>query len=205
MDISNKTLAWLLIGSIVVSLLGTFSALNRLQQLGVTGAATGIAKVNISSTASIIFSVDTVDWGTGYVNTTTGGNNCTLYTDGTSNGDDCEGFSTVTQGLILENNGNQVVNVSIASDKDAAAFIGGSNPSPEFKWKFSENEQGSCTSQGSTGWTDWADVSTTAITLCNSFDYVDTNDTIKIDLYVLIPYTATPGERQATLTVTIEQ
>ena len=125
MDISNKTLAWLLIGAIIVSILGTFTALNRIQKLGITGAATttqGTATVNITTSQSIRFAVATIDWGTGGVNTTAGYNNCTLYTDGTSNGPGCYGFDTVSQGLVLENDGNQNVNVTIVSDKDAHSW-----------------------------------------------------------------------------------
>jgi len=209
MDISNKTLAWLLVGAIVVSLIGTFTSINRLQRISISGAATssdtGNATVYINTTASLIFSVATVDWGTGYVNTTAGEHNCTMMTDGTANSDGCVGFNTVTQGLVIENNGNKNFStVQLKSDENASGFIGGGDaadaPSPEFQWKISQNETGSC---GTIHDTTWTDVNTTnpGTVICNNFHFEDTNDSIRVDLRIVIPYDAA-GDKIATLTAT---
>lgn len=205
-DISNKTLAILLLCTIFISITIILTSLHRLNQLGITGAsttATGNATVNITTLRAIRFTVSTIDWGSGSVNTTGGYVNCTLNTSGTgSKGSGCIGFNTVT-GLILENIGNENINVTIQSNATAAQFIGGSNPSPEFKWAFSNNESSSCITQGPSGWGSFVDVSTSPIVLCHNFSYLDSSDSIRVDLYVLIPYTAPNGTRTATITATI--
>ncbi len=203
MDISNRSLALILLVALAVSLFGTFTALNKIQKLGITGAATsdtGTATLNISTTQSITFTTNSVDWGTGGINTTAGYTTCDLYTDGTSNSAGCYGFNTVTQGLVIENNGNQVItNLALRSNVSATQFIG---TGAVFEWKLSNNEANSCPG-GNLSDTTWTAVSTTDKTICTYFDYVDSQDTLKVDLHVQIPYTASSGIRQAKLTATI--
>jgi hypothetical protein len=74
-EISNRTLAILLIIAIAISLGGTIVSLNRLAQVRVpviTGFASdqGTATVNITSQASLIFAVNSIDFGNGWVNST---------------------------------------------------------------------------------------------------------------------------------------
>ncbi|MBU2561324.1 MAG: hypothetical protein KKD17_03425 [Nanoarchaeota archaeon] len=68
-EISNKTLATLLVVAIVISLAGTFFAMRGVSQVTniISGAqtATGTAKVNISEQTSITLIKNTVDFGTG--------------------------------------------------------------------------------------------------------------------------------------------
>ncbi|GIU70269.1 MAG: hypothetical protein KatS3mg002_1505 [Candidatus Woesearchaeota archaeon] len=208
MELTNKTLALLLVAAISVSLIGTFFSLNKLGKLTATGYATanGTATVNVSSTTSIRFAIPSVDWGTGYVNTTGGYVNCTLMTDGTSNSAGCAGFNQVTQGLVLENDGNTMTGVSLYSNANASQFIGGTSDGggPQFRYKVSQNESGSCTS--GLGPTSFTDVNTTGpgTTICpaGNFNFTDSTDSIKIDLYVNIPYTAQSGYKIATLIAT---
>ncbi|MBW3000772.1 hypothetical protein KY341_02750, partial [Candidatus Woesearchaeota archaeon] len=51
MDMSNKSLALLLVAAIIISLGATIIGLNRLNQLEATGMATGIVELQVNSTA----------------------------------------------------------------------------------------------------------------------------------------------------------
>jgi len=206
-DVSNKTLAALLVVSVLVSLFGTFFALNKIQQVTVIGAATtndtGIATLEINTTASIIFSRDTINWGSGYVNAS-GYTNCTMDTTGGLSAG-CVDFTQVTEGLVIENDGNMnFTYIYLNSDKNATEFIGGDSSIAEFQWIISENETGSCSQiyQNDT----WYDVDTTTpgAKICDNFNFLNNKDSIKVDLRVVVPYDAPQGTKTATLTVTGE-
>ncbi|MCD6589879.1 hypothetical protein J7K74_01680 [Candidatus Woesearchaeota archaeon] len=207
MEVSNKTLAALLVLSVLVSLAGMYTAIYRIQRISVIGAATSdtaTATLNISTSQAIQFTVATVDWDTGYVNTTGGYNNCTLYTT-TDPQVGCIGFRDATNdpdyvhSLILENVGTALVNVTLNSSTDAATLLGGTNPS--IQWKLDYNESGSCSALYDTN---WDEVNTTAELICEDFNYVDTNDSIKVDLKIRIPYDSSTGLKTLTLTAAIQ-
>ena len=52
MDMSNKSLALLLVAAIVISLGGTMISLNRINEMGITGMAAGNVSVTISTNMS---------------------------------------------------------------------------------------------------------------------------------------------------------
>jgi hypothetical protein len=208
-DLSNKVLAILLGVSIVISLGGLVVFLTRGgEQL--TGAAispTAVARINITARASINWTVYTVDWGTGYVNDTAV--SCLLNTEGENNLANCTNFTTVTQGLWLENDGNRRVSVNFSSNASAAQFIGGTGP--WFQWKLNNNESGSCGSPG--GGINcaanasalqyqgaYSGVSTTPVEVCPCFNFANPNDVIGTDLQILVPSDSYTGVREATLT-----
>lgn len=194
MDISNKTLALVLIAAIAVSLVGTLVSLNKVNQI--TGFATSVggnASLYVNSTASLRFSTATVDWGTGSVNATAG--TCYLSTESVKTG--CTGFSTVSAGLVIENDGDTNLSVTLVSDKTPTTFIGSG---ATFNWKLSQNEASSCPSVTPTAYTQ---INTTAITICTALEPLDTRDTILINLNVSIPLsvvTSSSGQKIATLT-----
>lgn len=132
-EISNRTLAILLIGAIVISLGGTFISLNRLSvfmgQQGPTGFATsfdqGYVNLTITSQTSLLFTTDELNFGSGYVSTDSGCNNCTMNSSGWNN-TCCRGnwiTSPVTTGLVLENVGNQPVSVMMGISKNGSQFL----------------------------------------------------------------------------------
>ena len=89
-EISNKSLALLLVAAIVVSLGGVFVTLQRLEteyRPPITGMAdttdTGTVLLNIGENVAINFTSATMDWGSGAVDTSKDG--CLLqnnYTNG---------------------------------------------------------------------------------------------------------------------------
>ncbi len=218
MDISNKTLAMFLIAAMVISLTGTLVSLTRINQLGVTGFATenatGTAAVDISTEAALVFSYNTIDWGTGTVNATTQ-EYCNLTSNESESenicsdttyciGFNCSGEANSAEGyFILNNTGNEVfTNVTIEANKNASGFLGGSLPSgPSFKFKVGNvtgNTGDPCTVWNHTTYTEM-DASSNGSISCYAFNYQDGQDEIRMDVFISIPYDAS-GTKSATFT-----
>ncbi|MFA5105895.1 MAG: glycine-rich domain-containing protein [Candidatus Micrarchaeia archaeon] len=102
-------------------------------------------------------------------------------------------------GFIVENQGNVNVSITVASDKDAANFIGGS--SPLFQMFGGANESGACPSLN----TSMQDLSGSEITVCPSLAYADSQDTIWAYVLVKIDSDSPPQTSTATLTFTSTQ
>jgi len=197
-EISNRTIAALLVVAMVISLSGTFlslSKLNAVQSGTYTGFATaenGTAKLNILSSTSIKFDVPTINWTNGTVNASY--SECNLsttnypaYTAG------CVGFASPRPGpLLLENDGNQNVNVTIQASANAGGWIGGTSPAAYIK--ASNNESNSCDS-GATFLQTSTSFTTTYQVLCSNFTYDNTRDTINIDMLVTVPQNAPSGPK----------
>jgi hypothetical protein len=213
MDISNKALAMFLVVAVVVSLAGTFYSLRRLDSLSTTGFATstGTAQVNITSLASLVFTVNSIDFGIGNVNTTGGGiNNCTLYANKSGaagfKSANCANFATTMPvPFIIENDGNLPLNVTLNASKNATEFIGGGSAThayPQFQYLVDDNETGSCPAGlGPLGFTD-VNKSGPGTLVCQNFDYQAANDTLVIGVRILIPDDAASGFKTATFTAT---
>lgn len=137
MQISNRTIATLLIATIIVYLGGTFISLNRLTELGypLTGFATsnqsGNVSVEILSTISITWTVPMIQWGSGYVDSLC--NNCTMQVNNTVSaaagtyGYDktcCHTFNWSNSSLLLKNNGNQNVNLQMNVTSNVTNWFG---------------------------------------------------------------------------------
>jgi len=168
----------------------------------ITGFATttGNTTVVVSSTSSVRFAVASVDWGTGSVNTTVG--TCTLNTESVKTG--CTGFTVVSQGLILENDGNANISVTLYSNVSAAQFIGNG---ATFQWKVTNNgtETGSCTTPTPSSYSPVNVSVANATTICSSLGYPDANDSLRVDLNITIPLaavTSSSGLRLASITAT---
>jgi len=208
-DLSNKTLAILLGVSILVSLGGLIVFTTRGGD-EVTGAATSpvaLARINITSKASINWTVSAVDWGTGYVNDSAG--YCQLNTEGENNPNNCTNFTSVYEGLRLENDGNRRVSVNLSANVSAAQFIGGTDPL--YQWKLANNESNSCGDVGPGNTCSinasalqyqaaYFDVNTTPVEICPCFVFQNTNDTINVELQVRVPSDSFTGVRESTLT-----
>ncbi|HQT45096.1 MAG TPA: LamG domain-containing protein, partial [Candidatus Micrarchaeota archaeon] len=104
-------------------------------------------------------------------------------------------------GFLVENQGNVNVSITVASDKNASVFIGGSTPL--FQMFGGVNESGAC---GGTGLnTSMQDLGASAITVCPSLAYPDTADTIWAYVLVRINSDSPPQTNTATLTFTSTQ
>ncbi len=208
-DISNKSLAALLVVAIVVSVAGTWLVVNQGPSLlKVTGRQTdtGTASLTIQSAASIKFLDDAIAWGNVKVNTT--GSHVLCYLDTavptTSNGTGCVfGYTAETSGLVIENDGNKDLTVNLNFSKTSADFMDGSNP--VVKYKVGEGaEASSCGNL--TGTTTYADFAVNNPEICAAdnagLSYIDSSDDLRVDIQVAVPYDATVEAKSVTVTVT---
>jgi len=202
MQVSNKTLAMFLVAAIVVSIAGTLIGLNKIGSIGTTGYATGTANLTIYTNSSIRFAAgfEGANWGSG---TITAGTNCSLETDGGNTGG-CENFTTVSNDLVIENDGNTFLEVNLSANETAATLLPGCLEPPLFQFNATKNETTSC----ETGATDmnynlttWSQFNLNGSILCTNLSFEDTKDSIGLALNVTIPYTCTTGDKRALLTI----
>ncbi len=213
MDISNKSLAVILVAAIVISIGGTVVSLNKFGQLsqpGYTGYATssdaGQTNFSIMSNTTIEFVAgkDAMNFGNGEVNGSAAGvQNCTLQTNNTAPSTDCIGFSALDNYFVIHNIGNIGVNLSLLSNATAAQFIGGNASVHSFQWQVGANESGSCLgSLSDTSFTNVTNGTTIAHAknVCTNLDYNLPTNSLWVNLKLVIPEDAPQGIHQATIT-----
>ena len=156
-DISNKSLATLLVVAIVVSIGSTWLVLNKAPGLlTITGLQSstdiGTVDLEIETVGSIRFAVNNVTFGRGKVNTTAGNDRCILDTNGTNQSSKCINFTAVTSPFQLENDGSQNASVQLFFSNDADGFIGGDSSINDYRYVVDQNETDSCrNNSGGTG------------------------------------------------------
>jgi hypothetical protein len=222
-EISNKTLAILLLGAIVISLGGTLISLNKLGKIreqGVTGfAGTNTSRGNISLTIQdvtwINFSVKKCMWGTGYAYKPAG---CWLNTTPDAanfmNATACLGF---TQGgcngpLVLKNIGNNNVSLNL-SFSNTSAFLTGINTLLQFKLHNSSGtgavdwSSGGCTRGGANGGNMtkfnniWRNVTAARSNVtCDRFYFGNGRNTINMYIKIMFGQSAISGTKQLLIT-----
>ena len=160
--------------------------------INITGHATDDATVNITitSTASINFTVDFVNFTDGNVNA--GAIGATLDTEGTvTNGT----WGATSSGFTLENIGNVNVSLNMTSDKNASVFLGGTNPT--FKYKITEDEAGACEKNNASS---YIDLNISGLIVCYPFVFHNGIDEVSVDIELFVPSDSNTGEQTATIT-----
>jgi hypothetical protein len=149
----------------------------------------GYVNVSITTTLSIDVIQEDVDFGEGAV--TAGYFNATLYTNQNGTATQINGNWTLPNAYALEvrNTGNINCSLGISSSKTASSFLGGTNP--EYQWKVSDKEAGSCSGGLIHGV--WSDVNSSA-TACGHFSPINATDEIFIDFRLVVPYDANPSD-----------
>lgn len=180
--------AWVAIVVIAISLVNL-----GLQLTGFAIDDMAIVNISVASSAAINFTTDLLDFGSGGVNM---GKSVAVIN---SEGSVTDGNWTAVNGqLVLENIGNQNVSLAIQSDKDAAAYLGGTSPS--FKFKTVESTKpGSCVGGDAITYTE---ISTSPDTVCTTFPFDDSMDIIEIEIELTIPSDSLTGDQQAVITAT---
>ena len=215
--LSNKSLALILVVSILISAGGTFTALLKLDQLRgsqvITGRATtgaqGQANVTVSAQIALTAIGSFIQFGGGFAN----GSTCRLNStpSGLSLGN-CTTFRDANESLVVRNDGNSNLTINLSFDKTNLTWIGGTNPGVWFQ--AIDNESSSCVNgtryYGTSNWTPLPATASQSTRICQgdatrgrmAFD--DTKDQINIDITVLIPADA-PSDPVAgdNLTITI--
>jgi len=195
LNISNDTLAILLVVAIGLSFVNIFTS-----GFGVTGYAvtdTSTVDVQIETVTAINWTQDDLDFGYGSVDE--------LQTNATvdSEGNVARGnWTAPTDGLNLTNIGGDDVSLTLVSNVTATTLIGGPSAQERFQWKLTAGETDSCS--GIYGGGDYLNVNTTAETVCDIFENNDANDTLEVDIKFTIPYDSlyTGSSRSALITAT---
>ena len=168
-----------------------------------TGRVSDTATINLTveSSLAINFTTDNINWGSGKVSG--GSPNATLDTSAGANNVSGGNWTGNTAGLIIANIGNVIVNLSLKSGKNATTLLAGS--SPYYQYNVTNNEGASCI-RNSTGFAFglYYDVNTTGdgTLLCDIFNYTDTNDTMRIDIRLVVPSDSVTGALSDTITAT---
>jgi hypothetical protein len=203
-EISNKTLAVLLVVAIAISFVGTLVSINQLSSVmrlsgGITGYATasssGTTNVTIQSSASIRFSRNNLDFGKGAVNSTGGNQLCSLASSSSGGSKDtntrCINFTAAgsMNSLQIENDGTVNLTVNLTSDKAAAAFIGGPSVQELFRFTVTNNESNSCATPSPSVWSTVN--STGQMAVCAStggLGFTGSANSLNLDFNLTIPY-----------------
>ena len=139
MDISNKFLAFLLVIAIIVTIVGAWYSIDKVNKLVlITGYGTeGYVNVTIENLTAINVTATDCNFGSGYVTNSTAwailnpgdsSGNCSAspykanWTNTTTYAPEC---------MVVRNDGNMRAGINVSSTKDAAGMIGGT--SPEYK------------------------------------------------------------------------
>ncbi len=153
MEISNKTIAILLVATICVYLAGTLFTFNKLAMIqaprftGLTQVNTsGFAQLQVQANTVLTFVVSSVDWGSGWVDATSAcvDRGCTMTANGTGTALGCsqtscfdaccKNFKWINDTLLLRNAGNRNLTVEMNITQNQTAMFGA--PGSRFYVKF---------------------------------------------------------------------
>ncbi len=193
-EISNKTLAVIVVAAIVVTL-GSTALIMRMGSPVITGMATdqvGTAQFNITSVVSIAIDDALIDFGAGSV--TSPADYAVIDSDTTVTDGD---WSGTEDHFEVENDGNVAINITINASNVASGFIGGT--SPAYKWMTDNSEaDGTCATPISS----YTDATTTTQLFCSNLGFATGADSAALDLQLTIPSDATPGQKTSVVQFT---
>ena len=167
-----------------------------------TGKVSGYVNLSITSSVAINMTRDSVDWGSGRVDS--GSTNTTLYTQGDANASVSNGnwSNSSAKAFVVENIGNVNVSLSLRNTNNASDFFASASGSnQEYKLNMSNKEPGSCSGDLLNIWTD-VNKTSGGTKYCNQFSSLETKNEVFIDVWLKVPYDASnTGELSDTLTV----
>jgi len=155
-----------------------------------TGKASAYVNLSISSSVTINMTRDSMDWGSGRVDT--GSTNATLYTRGDDNASVSNGnwSNSSAKAFVIENTGNINVSLSLQNTNDANDFFASvSSLNQEYKLNVSNKEAGSCSGDLLNVWTD-VNKTSGGTKYCDQLSSLDTKDEVFIDVWLKVPYDA---------------
>ena len=211
MDISNKTLALLLLAAMVVSLGGTIISVSQISDLqtGMATTPTGNVDLNVQGALSITTDdANQINFGdctplsgeNGVINSEQGKNTTTV----------CSGNGNLPSNISVRNNGNVDANVTIQADDVGEAHGGSFIPSnssgaSELRYKTADSgvsgNQGGCTGTLQTSYTNITTAGT-EYTGCSVLTPGSTQNSFLTNIELVVPFDATPGSSSVTLTFT---
>jgi len=176
----------------------TFVGVSQINQLtGLTGSE-GYVNLSVVNTLSINFTADTLNWSLGSIDS--GQANATLETSGPSvlRGN---WSTTGVSGFVIENVGSINSTLSLSTVKNATTLFGGSADHRAYRWNLTNNEAGSCTPSTFSN-SSYRDVNTSGYGFCNQFGFLNSQDSVRLDIYLTIPYDGNSGALSDTITAT---
>lgn len=203
MEISNKTLAWFVIGAIVVSLTGSLVSMRSTSITGyVTSNTSGEAKVDVSQSVVLRYVTNSTNFGSGTIDTENSATNCTLAidTDTTVIKAGCNGFANTNEGpLTLENVGTSYLSVTLNFSDNASTFIGGNQSVAKLQFKVANNESNSCT-PGGIPFLTWTEVGTpnSTVVACTNLSWNPSANSLRVGLNMTIPTDTISGQKTLT-------
>lgn len=184
------TLSWIIV---IVTLLLLIVTLNKFGVI--TGQATDTAAANltINESASVAFTDDVCDFGSGQVieDPENPDQAALVYSDGTATVNGTWGTSAC-DGLAIKNDGNVNVSVALSADGYASSLIGGTGSMLNMTAVPSACAGTSDTNESYTSWT-------ASATICSNWAKAATAD---IDFILLIPEDADPATNGIVITAT---
>ncbi|MFC1648648.1 hypothetical protein ACFL1B_04275 [Nanoarchaeota archaeon] len=218
MDLSNKSLALLLLAAIVISLGGTLVSLNKINQItyagggpGVTGFATGTGNVTVNISTAVGCTVDSeVDFGTSVA--------ADIYVSSENANDAYSSFGDCTslaacRGMQLNNTGNVELNVSFLSALAGANFITGDSAlNADFQYRIENgtdtNTNPGCEDNGDAAYwaaNSWTTVPTTLTWGCLNLTPITGNDVMRWEYNVTVRTDTYTGRKSTLITFTCNE
>ncbi len=210
----EKFLSILIIIAIFIAILATsfnFMSFNELKkyQEYFTGNAVTSAKVNITISSEINYTLTTYNMSFGTGKVVSGMTHATLNSTRAANNYNTTiltgaNWTNTTEyypdSLAFRNDGSVNLNLSFTSSASSATFLGGTVP--KFEYNASNLELDSCNS----GIASFTEVASTIIpyVLCTNLSATDTKDTMYMDVRLQVPYDAV-GYKLANLTFSANQ
>lgn len=193
-EVSNRTLATLLVVAILISLGGTFVSLNKLGRGGVlfTGLATnhttdlGYVTFNLTNFLSIEMLDANIDFGVGTVSDSALNLTADSETGVCTNDDFVGGVcgDNAPDMIVIKNDGSYDVNISLESDTNATGFLGGpSEALAAFNYSVAGGTETLCTEASVSVYTAVTSVGTPQ-QLC---DDLNPGGTINVSALLLVP------------------
>ena len=190
----NTMIAILAIVVLLISLANlvvTFVKVSEFKEK-VTGYATtvkGSVNLTIATSLNINLTTAVINFGSGVV--TAPNTNATLTTRASGTATVVNGnWTTTPTALVLANIGNVNCSILLSGTKTAAQFFGGTVSEQMYQWNISNKEADSCLFNETSAQNLFANVNTTAATICNKFEYRTNKNELFIDFRLVVPYDA---------------
>lgn len=164
-QVSDKTIMFLLIAAIIISIGGTIVSINRLNQLiprvtGLGTTTTGKVNVTLANVNSISITDSQIDFGSCSPNSSTGSNLSSNISNGTTwqswgSPGVCVSIVNSPDNITIKNDGNTNLNISVKTNVIASTFIGGDSPyGPLFMFSVkNDSDSPGCNNATGTTWT----------------------------------------------------
>ena len=166
MEISNKTLAILLVIAIVLAVGGALLSLGRTGITGL-GSGTGYVNVTVSQDTSISVSHPDIDFGSGNIEGTN--ETAQLISNGTTI--NWSSAQATPHSITINNGGNVNITVTVSAERNSTSFFLNQTGTKEYKYKTENNESGSAQSLVTT----LTDLNTTTQTICTHLSSASAN------------------------------